>query len=205
MCESELDRLYEEEMLTILCVHGRLSLHPHVLTDVCAGLQARQPALPSRFRKYSPHLNTQTGSSFPDRALCVSTAASPTPIPDRKYCFELSTQRAPELQPRAWAPGARRSQVAQTSRLPCVCPASLRPAALPLGSVHNDRRGHGASRRPQFLRELTEGPPQSLDPPPPACPRQGPTLREHHLRHAERGGSPSGPTCQGPTPGEAWA
>lgn len=135
---------------------------------MCWSTSPGQPALPSRFRKYSPHLNTQTGSSFPDGALCVLTAGSPTPVPDRKYCFELSTQRAPELQPRAWAPGARRSQVAQTSRLLCVCPTSVRPAALPLGSVHNDRRGHRAPRWPQFLRELTEGAPQSLDPPPPA-------------------------------------
>lgn len=45
MCESALDRLYKEEMLTILCVHGRLSLHPHVLTDVCAGLQAQASQL----------------------------------------------------------------------------------------------------------------------------------------------------------------
>lgn len=51
MCESELDRLYEEEMLTILCVHGRLSLHPHVLTDVCAGLQARPASSTFPFQK----------------------------------------------------------------------------------------------------------------------------------------------------------
>lgn len=35
----------------------------------------------------------------------------------------------------------------------------------------------------------------------PPNPCQGHTLHKHHLRHLEGGGSPPGPTCQGPTPG----
>lgn len=190
MCESELDRLYKEEMLTILCVHGRLSLHPHVLTDVCAGLQAQASQLYLPVSESIHLISTLRQAQASRMELC----ASRQPAHPHQYLTVSTALSSRHRGPQSCSPAL--------GRLLCVCPTSLRPAALPLGSVHNDRRGHGAPRWPQFLRELTEGPPQSLDPPPPA---RAPPSASITCSTQKGAGSPSGPTCQGPTPGEVWA
>lgn len=127
--------LKKKKKLTTLYAQGRLTPHLHVLTDtrVRAHLQAQlhtwalfqkplcgQSAQPSHLRKYLPHLNSQTGSSFPDGALCVLTAGLPTLVPDCKH--RLLSTRNRGSQSRAPRSGARRSaEPGGPHKPPSVC------------------------------------------------------------------------------------